>query len=161
MFWHFALQKPVTGMQRRRTCVRPGFVQAIEHDVLPHSRGLEVGVVDVPLRAAGVCWQMDLLSGIASLQSSGSRRVGAYLSCTANLQTDRLLDRWHALLAFTEVARSLFQLRTRKKWMRITPPWRRPTHRPHPHGPGSGRRRVMHIDLRTQLDLLQRCDRAP
>jgi hypothetical protein len=102
---------------------------------------------------------VDLLSGIASLQSSGSRRVGAYRSCTANLQTDRLLDRWHALVAFTEIARSLFQLRSKKMDANnaaLAPANPPPSSARH----GMRRRRVMQVDLRTQLRLLQRSDPA-
>jgi hypothetical protein len=98
-----------------------------------------------------------LLSGIASLQSSGSRRVGAYRSCTANLQTDRLLDRWHALLAFTEIARSLFQLRTKKMDANNAAP--APANPP-PSSARQGKWSSASHALRTQLGLLQRSDPA-
>jgi hypothetical protein len=59
---------------------------------------------------------VDLLSSIAVLSCLQAPAESAHFSCPANLQADRLLDRWHALLAFTEVARILFQLRT-EKWI--------------------------------------------
>jgi hypothetical protein len=76
-----------------------------------------------PAREVGCCLEMRrgcwvLFAGGPALEhrgallSSSSRRIGAFRSRTANLQADRLLDLWHAVLAYTEVARNLFQLRT-------------------------------------------------